>query len=104
MNHLHPGLLGLCADGRLLARLVGRFLQLSYQALAMIPELAMAALNATSESLPLMPCWGRLREEISQQLLLLLDEGNLVLDAIFLAVKEMGLVPKQQAHALSCTK
>lgn len=104
VDHLHAGHLGLCLARCLLTGLVVCFLQLSYETLAMVPELAVLTLDATSKGSPVMSCWGGFGEQIAQELLFLLDAGNSVLDVLLFPMQEVGFLFEKNAHSFTCTE
>ena len=70
----------------------------------MKPQATDLALDAAPESFPLMPCTRLLAQEILEDFSFLLDERDLALNLLFLAVDEVGLVLDQDAHPLSSTQ
>ena len=104
MDHLHACLLDRSWLGLLLAWFVLSLLQFGQQALAVEPEPANLALNATSESFPLMSSLGLLAQEICEDFSFLLNERDLVLNLFLLAVDEVRFVLDQDTHPLPGTE
>ena len=104
MGHLHACLLRWTSLRLLLTGLVLGLLQVTQQAFAMVPDAAKLALDATSKGLPLMARGGCLAQKVLQDFLLLLNEGNFLLDLILLPLEEMSLVFEQDAISLPCTE